>query len=407
MRPLSTDMPWKNSSVIGERWQLVQALLRKTKSVAQICRQVRISRKTAYKWLRRFMDRGRRGLRDRSRRPQRMPWQTHRKWVERIRRLRQRRRHWGPKKLEARLRHRWGRGVPGARTIGRWLQRLGIARAGRRRPRRACVLRRAALTEAQRPNQVWTVDFKGWFRTGEGRRVEPLTVRDLYSRFGLGVRLLLSQSREAARGEFVKLFGQWGLPERIRVDNGSPFGSTGPAGLSQLSAWWTRLGIVVEFIRPGHPEDNGAHEQFHRVLKRETTRPVARTVRGQQHRMTCWCGHYNRERPHEALRQRLPAELYRPSRRRYPRSLPPLKYAGGLAVRQVRQNGEIKWQGRRRFIGEAFVGQPVGLKRLRRGVWAVYFCTLLIGHLHEADAGAMRPAMYRHRRRRARKQNGG
>lgn len=400
-------MPWKIISVVGERCRLVKALLQKTKSVAQTCREARISRKTAYKWLKRFMDRGRRGLRNRSRRPQRMPGQTQRKWVERIRRLRQVRRYWGPKKLRAGLQRRWGGRVPSVRTIGRWLQRLGMARVGRRRPRRACVLLRPALTVARRANQVWTVDFKGWFRTGDGQRVEPLTVRDLYSRFGLGVRLLMTQSWWQVRGQFVRLFRQWGLPERIRVDNGSPFGSTGPAGLSRLSAWWTRLGIVVEFIRPGHPEQNGAHEQFHRVLKRETTRPAVRSVRGQQHRMTCWCTDYNQERPHEALEQRTPGERYRRSRRDYPRGLPPVQYAAAWAVRQVRQNGEIKWQGRRRFIGEAFVGQPVGLKRLRRGVWAVHFCRLLIGYLHEADTGAMRPAVYLHRKRGVGKEGGG
>ena len=399
-------MSWKITSVIGERCRLVTALLRKAKSVAQTCRESRISRKTAYKWLKRFMARGRGGLRDRSRRPQRAPRQTQRKWVERIRRLRQARRHWGPKKLRAVLQRRWGGGVPSARTMGRWLQRLGIARAGRRRPPQACVLRRPALTVARRANQVWTVDFKGWFRTGEGQRVDPLTVRDLYSRFGLGVRILADQSWRRARGEFVRLFRRWGLPERIRVDNGSPFGSTGPVGLSRLSAWWTRLGIVVEFIRPGHPEQNGAHEQYHRVLKRETTRPAARSVKGQQHRMTCWRVDYNEERPHEALGQRTPSELYHPSRRGYPRGLPSVQYAVAWRVRQVRQNGEIKWQGRRRFVGEAFVGQPVGLKRLRLGVWAVYFCRLLIGHLHEADTGAMRPAVHVGRKRRKGKEGG-
>ncbi len=269
-----------------------------------------------------------------------------------------------------------------------------MARVGRRRARRACVVVRPVPRLARRANEVWTVDFKGWFRTGDGHRVEPLTVRDLYSRLVLVVRLLSAQDWRQTRREFMRLFRQRGLPERIRVDNGSPFGSTGPAGLSRLSAWWVRLGIQVEFTRPGHPEDNGGHEQFHRVLKQETTRPAARTVRGQQHRMSCWCVGYNQQRPHEALRQARPWERYRPSRRRYPRKLPAVVYGQGWAVRQVRQNGEIKWQGRRRFIGEAFVGQPIGLKRLHAGVWVVHFCGLLIGHLHAADVGAMRPAVY-------------
>jgi hypothetical protein len=253
------------------------------------------------------------------------------------------------------------------------------------------------LTAARRANQVWTVDFKGWFRTGDGTRVEPLTVRDLFSRYGLAVGLLADQRWQPVQTVMKGLFRENGVPEVIRVDNGGPFASNGPAGLSRLSVWWMRLGIRVEFTRPGHPEDNGAHEQFHRVQQRVTAQPPARTPQGQQHRTTVWLKCYNQERPHEALEQFAPVKFYRKSGRRYPQPLPPVKYPAEWTVRQIRSNGEIRWKGRRRFVGEAFVGQPVGLKQLRRGVWGVYFIHLLIGHLHEADAGAMRPMMYRHR----------
>ena len=395
-------MPWKIQSVVGERWRLMQAMLRKEKSVGQWCRIFGISRKTAYKWKQRFMEGGRRALRDRSRRPGRMPRQLPGKWIERIERLRKQRPHWGPKKLRAQF-CRQGWHPPTERTIARWLKRLHLTQAMRRRPRKACVRRYAALTVARKPNQVWTVDFKGWFGAGSGERCEPLTVRDLFSRYALLARLLPTQQWKPVQTVFTRLFREKGMPEAIRVDNGSPFASTGPGGLSRLSAWWVRLGIRVEFTRPGHPEDNGAHEQFHRVMKRDTTRPAAWTRGGQQHRTTVWLRDYNRRRPHEALGQRLPVELYRKSQRPFPRRLTDLEYRMVDSVRRVRSNGEIRWAGRKRFIGEAFVGQTLGLRRLRRGVWAIYFGHLLIGHLHERDVGAMRPVVYRHRHHLVRK----
>ena len=226
--------------------------------------------------------------------------------------------------------------------------------------------------------------LQGLFRTGKGQRIEPLTVRDLFSRYVLIIRLLPDQRWRPTKAVFLRLFKRYGLPQVIRTDNGGPFASTGPAGLSRLSAWWTALGIRVEFIRPGHPEENGAHEQMHRLLKAETTRPVATTRQGQQHRTTCWVHNYNWIRPHQALAQDVPASRYRKSSR-------PATWEG----RQVRSNGQIKWRGRKRFIGEAFVRHRIALKPIKRTVRGVYFGPLLIGHLHENDPGAMRPAVYR------------
>jgi transposase InsO family protein len=251
------------------------------------------------------------------------------------------------------------------------------------------------LTSAGQSNRVWTVDFKGWFRTQDGQRVEPLTVRDLFSRYLLAVRLLKNQSWKPVERIFRRLFRQNGYPEVIRVDNGGPFGSTGPAGLSRLSAGWTALGIRVEFIAPGHPEQNAAHEQMHRVFKAETTRPPSRHPGAQQRRTDRWVETYNQIRPHEGLGQRTPGEVY------WPRPCPPraavLHYPQGWAVRRVRSNGQIKWRGRKRFVGEAFVGYHVGLKPRGEGKEAVYFSDSLIGELWESDASGMRPAHYRRR----------
>lgn len=390
-------MPWKEHTVVGERWRLVEALLQGRKSVSQWCRIFGISRRTAYKWKARFLEEGRRGLEDQSRRPYRMPRRWPNKWNQRIRWVHRKHPSWGPKKLRAWFVQQGWRS-PCARTIARRMKQLGISRVERRRPRKACVRVHRRLTAAQRSHQVWTMDFKGWFRTGDGERVEPLTVRDLFSRYVLLVRLLPDQRWMRVKAVLTALFREHGLPEIIRVDNGGPFASTGPAGLSRLSAWWTSLGIRVEFTRPARPQDNGSHEQFHRVMKRETIRPPTQTRRGQQHRTTMWLRGYNYFRPHEALGQKTPGQLYRKNRRRFPARKPRLKYPTGYQTRQIRSNGEIRWKGRKRFIGEAFVGQRIGLKQLRRGVHSVYFTHIFIGHLHDDDPGAMRPALYRHRR---------
>src|SRR5580692_5626113 len=253
-------MPWQHRSIIGERLSLIQTLLRSHKSLRYWSASFGVSRKTAWKWKRRFLEEGRRGLQDRSRRPVRMPRGLAAVWIRRIQRLRQRQPDWGAKKIERQLRD-YGR-PPHIRTIARWLKRLGLTRTKPRRPRKACWQVHGALTGGRRPNEVWTVDFKGWFSTGNGQRCEPLTVRDLFSRYGLLVRLLPTQHWEPVQAEFIRLFRTRGLPEVIRVDNGGPFASKGPAGLSRLSVWWLRMGIRVEFTRPGHPEDNGSHEQI-------------------------------------------------------------------------------------------------------------------------------------------------
>jgi putative transposase len=385
-------MSRKFPSTVGERLLLVRTLLNGHKSIRFWCGFFKISRKTAWKWQRRYEAEGRRGLQDRSRRPQRLPRSLARLWQRRLARWHREEPFWGPKKIRAVLLRRYGE-APALRTIARWFRREGWSRPQRRRALTVRVLPPRSLTVPEKPNEVWTSDFKGWFRTANGQRCEPLTVRDLFSRYVLLARLLPSQHGLAVKAAFAALFRRQGLPQIIRVDNGSPFAGRGAAGLSRLSAWWMRLGIKVEFTRPGCPQDNGAHEQFHRVLKEQTTRPPARTRQGQQHRTTKWLKHYNEVRPHEALGQVPPARFYRVSRRKLVGAGAPQKYAKDFEVRRVRSNGEIKWDARKRFIGEAFIGQWIGLRPLKRGVWAVYFQELLIGHLHQSDRGAMRTAV--------------
>jgi hypothetical protein len=385
-------MPWKILSAVGERWRFAQAALKQLKPFTALCHAFGISRQCGYKWLCRFHQDGRSGLHNHSRRPRRSPRRTPARWRQSVRRLRQRFPHWGAKKIYARLHRQFPRArLPAVRTITKWLPRLCPMRRRHRHSRRGPRLTLPPLTLPAAPNDVWTVDFKGFFRTTDGTRCDPLTVRDLFSRWLLAVRILPHQRQAAVRRVFIGLFRRYGLPKVIRMDNGSPFGSTGAWGLSALSVWWLTLGIRVEFIRPGHPEENGAHEQMHRELKRDTTRPPAAHPPGQQRRSDRWRKYYNTERPHEALGGRYPSDLYRRSRRHY-RGPQPIRCPRGWVVRHVRHNGQIKWQGRRRSIGEAFVGQPVALRRQSKGIYEIYFQRLLLGTLHDRDAGGIRPS---------------
>jgi transposase InsO family protein len=245
----------------------------------------------------------------------------------------------------------------------------------------------------QRPNHVWTADFKGWFTTLNGQRVDPLTVRDLFSRYVLGIQLL-RHNHEPVQQYFERLFIAFGQPEIIRVDHGQPFAGDGALDLSRLSAWWLRLGIQVEFTGRARPQDNGAHEQMHRVYKAEVASPPAATPTAQQQRSTRFVHYYNHQRPHEALEQRVPAEYYRKSRRRYHRRLPELRYRRGWPTRCVSPSGYIRWHGRVRVIGRAFGGQRVGFKLLEMGVHEVYFANHLIGLLVDTDPGGIRPALW-------------
>ena len=390
-------MPWETRNQQERRYELVRAIKAATEPVAELSRRWRVSRKTAYKWLNRYRQRGLRGLLDASRKPERMTRRTARSWLERLRRLRRRHPTWGARKLHHRLHEESpGEDLPAVATLSRWLKRWGLAK-GRPRRRAGPMILRPKMRAAQKANDTWTVDFKGSYRTGDGTRVNPLTVRDLYSRYGIKVARLSHQSLELTRPEFIKIFREYGLPGRIRCDNGTPFGGGGPTGLTRLSAWWVKLGIAVEHITPGRPSENGAHEQFHRVYKAEVAKIPARRRGEQQRRSNRWLRHYNEERPHEALGMEVPASRYRKSRRRMPQLIKPWTYPKGWVRRWVKGNGEITWRGKRRFVGEAFVRDYVGLKMIRWGVWRVYFGPILVRELHERERGNIRTAKYRTR----------
>lgn len=395
-------MPWKSISLIQARERFVKLLCKAHQPFSQICRRCRISRKTGYKWFARFQLQGRRGLRDQSRRPRHSPNQTRTDWLQAIRAVRRRHRRWGAKKIGGHLRRKYPRRkVPAVRTIAYWLERWCLTGGRPRRSLPGPPVNRPALTQPARSNDVWTVDFKGWFRTTDGKRVDPLTVRDLFSRFILTVAMLPDQRWWRVRAVFFRLFARYGKPKVIRVDNG--FGSTGPAGLSRLSAWWTALGIRVEFIAPAHPEQNGSHEQMHREFKADLTKPASTWIRAQQRRSNRWVNNYNRVRPHEALDQKTPAQYYHPGQGQRCAPVPVFIYPKAWEFRRVRSNGQIRWQGRLRFIGEPFVGLKVGLKPSGSGKHLVYLNRVLLGELRSSAPGGIRPAQYIRQRNRKKK----
>jgi transposase InsO family protein len=388
-------MPWKELSVLEARARFIFASREKGESFGSLCVGFGISRKSGYKWLKRYRQGGVRALADASRRPHKCAKAYRKFWRERLRRARKANPQWGPKKLRAVLKKEFGRAgrVPAVSTLGLWLKQSNVIRRRRkRRARPGPVLPYQGLRVARRCNEVWSADFKGWFRTGDGGRCEPLTVRDVYSRYLLAVILLPNQSELAVRQAFRSIFRRYGLPRVLRVDNGAPFAGSGALGLSRLSVWWMRLGIAVEFIRRGHPQDNAAHEQMHRILKADTANPAAGTLRAQKRRMTRWITRYNEERPHETLGQQVPADFYRPSVRALPKRLKPASYPQSWQIRRVRNRGYIKWQGRQRFIGRAFDRELVGLKPAADGGHRVYLQRKLIGLLYSQDLAGMRPA---------------
>lgn len=393
-------MSTRNHLTSAQKQQFCQEVSSARTSFAAVCRAFRISRQTGYKWWRRYQTSGVCALAEQSRRPHRCPFQLRPHWIERIRQTRLRFPRWGPKKIHAWLRGGFPRTRrPAVSSIGRVLRRLRLSHPRPRRLR-GPVRNWPPFRMARRPNEVWTVDFKGWFRTADGRRCEPLTVRDLYSRYGLAVRILPDRSEPRVRQQFVRLFRRYGLPHTIHCDQGGPFGSAmGPAHLSRLSAWWISLGIQVEYSRRGRPADNGAHEQWHRELKAETVRPPAATLLHQQRRSQRWLYHYNHQRPHEALGQSPPAQHWRKSSRGY-QGIRPARYPKAWLLRRVQQRGEIYWRGGVRFVSEALMGYQVALRPKRKGVWQVYFYRHLIGELHEPDHSPLRPAQYRHPKRR-------
>ena len=376
-------MPWRETSPMEQRLEFIREYESELFTMTELAAQYGISRKTAYKWLARYDTDGALGLIDQSRRPQQSPHATDPKLVEALLAVRRRHPRWGPKKLLAVARRRqpdaeW----PARATVAALLKRRGLIVPQRRSPH-PYPATGAPLTSATRSNEVWTTDFKGEFRTGDGAYCYPLTLRDGFSRFVLRCDGLLARTTAATRARFARAFREYGLPDRIRSDNGGPFASPGLGGLSQLSVWWMRLGIIPERIAPGHPEQNGSHEQFHSVLKTDTARPPAPNCSAQQQRFRRFCRVYNEERPHEALHDQPPASCYEPSRRSLPPRVPPVDYPGHMEVRFVSSNGCISWKHAPLFVATPLAGEYVAFEEVDDGWWTLHFATVPLARYDE------------------------
>src|SRR5512135_85611 len=297
-------MSWSVCELKDDRVEFVMIAGETDANMSAACRHFGISRKTGYKWLDRYKTSGLDGLIDHSRRPRSSPLQLNGDAVVALVKLHEDHEDWGPKKLRARLERSGSCAdsqVPSLATVARLARRMGWTEAkGRGRPRPQRALPTAPLSVAGCPNRVWTADFKGWWRTRDGQRCEPLTIRDLFSRYILCLRPMAWRSTEAVRQAFAEVFRRYGLPDIIRSDNGSPFASiTGPGGLTRLSAWWLSLGIKPERIMPGHPEQNGGHERMHGDIARAIESAPAASVAEETVRLERWRVEFNAERPHE------------------------------------------------------------------------------------------------------------
>ena len=375
-------MPWRQTSPMDQKTQFIADYLRDRLSVTELCALYGISRKTAYKWSDRYLTHGPQGLEARSRRPRTSPRHTPDHVVAAILDARRRHPSWGAKKLVSILSTRYPRWPwPARSTICDILSRHHLV--PKRRKRRAIGHPGKPTSHMAAPNEVWSADFKGHFKTGDGRSCYPLTIADGYSRFLLGCEALSSTRVQEAKPVFMRVFKQFGLPQRIRTDNGVPFATNTLARLSQLSAWWVRLGILPEFIEPGKPQQNGRHERMHRTLKAETTRPPGANLRAQQQQFNHFREEFNHERPHEALDMNTPAAYYEPSPRKMPHKLPPLEYPDRFEVRYVSANGGIRWNHHWINVSHTCIGEYIGLEEIDDGVWTVYFGPLKLGRFLE------------------------
>lgn len=366
-------MPWRERRIEQQRMEFVQACKRGERSMSDLCREFGISRKTGYAVLERYATRGAAGLYDTSRRPHSQPNATPDDVVSRILQLRRRRPTWGSRKLRGHLRIfepdvAW----PARSTFDEILTREGLVHPRSRRRRFPAPTRHSTI-DAEAPNDSWSIDFKGWFRVGDGTRCDPLTVTDNFSRYLLLCRSLKRQRLDEVQRALERTFREYGIPQSLRSDNGSPFASRGIAGLSRFGIWLVKLGIRPDLIAPGKPQENGRHERMHRTLKAETATPPRASLRAQQEAFNRFQQIYNFERPHEALGDKTPAMFHTESLRPFPRRMAPVEYDSECIVRSVRHNGCVKWDARELFLGLPLVGEHVAFTEIRDNIWKVSF----------------------------------
>jgi putative transposase len=377
-------MPWTETAPMHERMRFVTDWERSLYSMVELCERYGVSRKTGYKWVGRYERAGPEGLREQSRAPHECPHRIGPAVADAICAVRREHPSWGPDKILHWLKQRQpAQDWPATSTAGDLLARRGLVK--KRRRRRSYTHPGVVPPTTTQPNDLWTADFKGHFRTRDGVYCYPLTVADQHSRYLLACHGLLSTREIGVRPVFDRLFREHGLPQAIRTDNGVPFATTGIHGLSQLNVWWMQLGIQHQRIRPGCPQENGAHERMHRTLKAATARPPQGNLGTQQRAFNRFRVLYNDERPHQFLAGRPPASVYRSSPRPYTGRIPAFEYPGHYLPKRVTNAGTIRFKSRLLFIATPLKQHVVGLEEVDDGIWSLYFCHVLLARLDERD----------------------
>jgi transposase InsO family protein len=364
---------------MDERVRFVYEYERDEQTMTELCKSFGVSRESGYVWLRRYRQSGLEGLLSLNRAPRSHPNQTAEPVERVVLELRQAHMRWGPRKLKRMLeRDQPGRVWPATSTIGEIVKRAGLVAPPKQRRRTEPYTQ--PLAHAVESNRVWCADFKGWFKSGDGARIDPLTISDACSRYLLRSQAVEKTNTERVQAIFQAAFREYGLPQAIRTDNGAPFASSAIAGLSRLAVWWIKLGIMPERIQAGHPEQNGRHERMHRTLKQEV-RPAA-NWRAQQLELDRFRTEYNQVRPHEALAMQTPASVYEPSLRPYPARVPEVEYPDTMEVRTVKSHGHFRWKKQDVFLSEVLWGEPIGLLPLDDGGYTVYFAHMPLAHFN-------------------------
>jgi transposase InsO family protein len=378
-------MGWKETCAVDERMRFMLAVEQREEAFSVVCRRFSVSRKTGYKWLERYREAGIGGLIDHSRAPHRHPQAIAPEIAERCLAVRRAHPTWGPVKVRAWLdRHAPATAWPAVSTIATLFDREGLT--VRRRLRRRSPPSNAPFAACNAANDVWCIDFKGWFLTGNGTRCEPLTLSDAASRYLLRCQAMVRTDTAHAWPVLDAAFREFGLPHRLRSDNGPPFASRGAGGLSRFSVKVIKAGVIPERIAPGKPQQNGRLERLHLTLLQDTAKPPAHSLREQLERFRSFQRLYNEERPHQALGNAAPAEHYTVSPRRFDGVLREPEYAPDHIVRRVRHNGEIRWQSSTIYISEALVGEPIGLIDDDAGGWTAYYGPIVLGVIaHGSD----------------------
>jgi len=373
-------MPWKMEKPMDQKVKLIGDWLDKNYSIKELSNKYGVSRKTIYKWLKRYEDEGIAGLEDKSRASHNHPNLTNSDIVNRIVEYKLKHKTWGPKKIINNLKilypkEEW----PSVSTTGDWLKKNDLV--NEKKLRKHVHQYQDHFVDCTKPNDVWSADYKGQFYTKDKKVCYPLTVTDNFSRFLIACDGLEGPRYLETRACFERIFREYGLPLAIRTDNGTPFSGMAVGGLSRLAIWWIQLGIIPERIIPGKPQQNGRHERMHRTLKCDTLNPAGFNIADQQKKFDFFRVEYNIERPHESIGMKKPGELFEKSNRSYPDSIKPIEYPEGFEVRIVKHGGEISFGNDQYFISELLCGDKVGLKEIEDGLWQMNYGLHKLGHI--------------------------